>query len=104
LTIRADFPQSFISINKTATSDTMFKLVTSDLWFRNINIHVTTHNAYYGDRSSQDADITAGDILSWEDVNLNDVFFKNASAGDNTVITAVGVLMTPRHKKELGVE
>ncbi len=101
--IIASYPQSFISISYTATADAMFHLIEADLWFRDVNIHITTNNAKYGDRSAQEAEITSGDIVCFEDVNLADIFFKNAGAGSNTVIRAVGVVMTPGRKKELEI-
>jgi len=79
-------------------------LVSADLWMREVNIHITTNNADYGDRLAQDAEVTAGDVLSYQDVNLADMFFKNSTAGSNTVVTAVGAVMSPARKKELGVE
>jgi len=72
-------------------------------WFEEINIHVTTQDAKIGDRSGQDATITAGDIVTFTNVNLVDIFFKNANAGSNTVITAYGALMPPLRRAELGV-
>ena len=101
--IIASYPQSFISISKTATADTMFSLIQADLWMREVNIHVETNNAKYGDRTGQDAEVTAGDVVPFQDVNLADVFFKNAGAGANTVIRAVGVVMTPGRLKDLEI-
>ena len=99
--VSAKFPQTFISISTTATADTMFSLIGADLWMREVNLHVETNNAKYGDRNAQDAEITAGDIAPFQDVNLADVFFKNATAGNNTVIRAVGVVMSPGRQKDL---
>jgi hypothetical protein len=99
----ASFPQSFIYRTHTATTDAMFNLTTADLWMREANIHVETNNAKYGDRAGQDAQITAGDVVIFEDFNLLDVFFKNAGAGANTVIRVVGVVMTEGRKKDLGI-
>jgi len=79
----------------------MFNLTSADLWLREANIHVETNNANYGDRAGQDATVTAGDVVSFQDFNLADVFFKNSGAGANTVIRVVGVVMTPKRKLEL---
>jgi hypothetical protein len=97
------YAQTFLSKSKTATDDNPFTLVNADTWVREGNIHVTTHNAKYGDRVVQDATINAGDIIFFQDFNLNDIFFKNAVAGSNTVITFSGVVMTPQRKKDLGI-
>lgn len=99
------YPQTFISVRKTPTADTMFKLVTADMWFEEVNIHVSTHSAKYGDLLARHETITAGDIVPFSNpINLNDVFFENNTAGDNTVVTAVGVLMLPARMRELGLD
>jgi len=89
-----EYPQTFISISKTATSDAKFNLCgISDMWFSELNVHCATNNALYGDVHNQDAPINANDVMSFRDCNLKDIFFKNASAGSNCVIYAVGSLM-----------
>ena len=87
----------------TATDDNPFKLTIKDHWFKDCNIHIATQNAKYGDKNRQDASATTNDVLSFEDVNLNDLFFKNAGAGANTTIYFVGVEMLPAEKARLGV-
>lgn len=87
----------------TATDDLKFRLVQNDLWIREANIHITTFDANYGDNNTQDATASAGDILTFQDFNLADLFFKNTGAGSNTVITAVCVLATRGHLKDLEV-
>jgi hypothetical protein len=69
-------------------------LVEGDLWLREANIHVITKGALYGDATEQEAEVTAGDILVFEDFNLGDLYFKNATAGENTTIQVVGVVMS----------
>lgn len=91
-------------ITKTAAADTMFRLADSPLWFREVNIHCLTNNCYYGDRVDQDAPMTAGDVLTWQDTDLSQWFFKNRTAGSNTVIKAIGVLMTRARMEELGIQ
>jgi hypothetical protein len=97
------YTQTFLSKSKTATDDNPFTLVNADTWVREGNIHVTTNNAKYGDRNVQDAPITAGDVIYFQDFNLLDIFFKNAAAGSNTVITFSGTLMTQGRLRALGV-
>jgi len=87
----------------TATDDNKFRLSQNDLWFRDANIHVETNAAKYGDTLQQEIQISTTDILTFQDFNLSDLFFKNAAAGSNTTITLNGVLMTDGRKKELGV-
>lgn len=95
-----------IQLSHTATADTKFALTYNPLWFREVNIHVLTNNARYGDTniSSSNPEITAGNGLSFQDVNLADIFFMNAAGGSNTTITAIGVKMTPKRMQELGVK
>lgn len=100
-----EFP-SLIVKTHTATDDLIFKLVTTDLWFEDINIHCYTQNTKYGDAT----DLTniygliyANDVVSFRNCNLNDIYFMNAGAGANTTITAVGVRMTNARKRELGI-
>lgn len=101
-----DYGSSLIVKSRTATADTIFKLVNVDLWFEDINIHCYTNNAKYGDATdiaNVYGLIYANDVVSFRNLNLNDVYFANATAGSNTTITAVGVLMTDARKKELGI-
>jgi len=94
-----------IQLQHTATNDLKFALTYNPLWFREVNLHVLTHNARYGDTNITAANpsIGAGNGLSFQDVNLQDIFFMNSAAGDNTKIIAIGVKMTLARMKELGV-
>jgi len=87
----------------TATDDNKFNLTSSDFWCREVNIHVATNNAKYGDVNDQPAEINAGNGISFQDVNLKDIFFKNATAGSNTTIYAIAIKMTEGRMRELGV-
>jgi len=91
--------------NHTATSDSQFRLTFDDkpLWLREANIHCITNNAYYGDVNDQVASFNTGDIISFQDFNLSDLWFKNASAGSNTVIRCVGILMGKERRVLLGL-
>jgi len=95
---------SVISLGHTATADGKFHLVAVDLWASDINIHVMLQNAKYGDFDNQECTIVADkDVPHFENVNLKDLFFKNAGAAANTKIWAVGVRMTEKQMKEAGV-
>jgi len=85
----------------TATSDNPFRLSSSALWLKDANIHVVTNSAKYGNAQSRPATISAGDIVSFQDFNLYDMFFENASAGDNTTIYIVGVTMSKPEIRKL---
>jgi len=56
------------------------------------NLHIITNGANYGDAFRQDAEVVAGDIVTFQDFNLADLFFRNTVAGDNVTIQFVGVL------------
>lgn len=89
----------------TATDDLRFKLTTQSFWCRTANIHILTHDARYGDKNIDDTypSVTAGNGITFDDFDLDDLFFINAGAGDNTKIVAVCVKMTDGRKKELGI-
>ena len=94
-------PQPYSSVvryNHTASDDNSFRMVSTDLWLREANVHCESNSAKYGDADGQDATVDAGDILVWERFNLADFFFKNHTAGANTVIRVVSVAMS---KKEI---
>lgn len=93
----------FKSISYTASADTPFVLVSHPLWFRDANIHIETNDANYGDNAEQEATASAGGTLTFTDFNLADIWFKNAAAGSNTTIRAVGVLMSKGRKKSLEI-
>jgi len=96
---------SVIQLTHTATDDNKFSLTSHHLFFRELNIHVLNENARYGDTNitSDNPSITAGNGITFQDVDLSTIFFMNAGAGANTTITAIGVLMTEGRKKELGI-
>jgi len=94
---------SVVTYTHTATDDAAFRLIFTQLWLREANIHVATNNAKYGDLNNQDASITTSDIATFYDFNLADLYFKNATGGSNTTIYLVGVVMTEGRKRELGI-
>ena len=90
-----------VTYSLTATNDNPFRLVKGALWLREANIHCTTNSCLYGTGVKQEATLSAGDILTFEKFNLGDLFFKNATAGSNTVLYVVGVAMTKKEIQEL---
>lgn len=89
----------------TATADTPFKLTTAPFWCRQANIHFLTNDARYGDSNinSNYPSIAAGNGISFDDFDLDGLYFMNTGAGSNTMIVAVCVKMTEGRKKELGI-
>lgn len=99
-----DLPPVPVVINKTATSDAVFKVVYTDVWLEFGDVFIITNNAYMGDNNSQTVPIYANDIYSFPyPVNLNDLFFKNYTAGSNTVIVIIGTTLTNKKAKEYGI-
>jgi len=93
-----------VQINKTATSDAVFKLCTENLWFKYLDIFVYTNNAYIGDIADQQALILANDIYyTLFPANLYDFYFKNGTSGSNTKIVAMGILLSNNEKKAMGI-
>lgn len=97
------YPNVF-TLKHTATSDIAFRLASKDMWVREANIHCITNGALYGDAINQDASLDANDILVFQDFNMKDLFFKNATGGSNTTIYIVGIEMTEGRKKDLGIK
>lgn len=98
-------PNNVQQFTYTAAADTKFRLVQSTVWCREVNIHILTNDARYGDMniSAANPSIAAGNGISFQDVNLADLFFQNTNAGSNTTIFAVAVIMTTGRKRDLGV-
>jgi len=96
---------SVISFIATATDDNPFKLLTMPFWCSEANIHIIDQDARYGDIhiTSSYPSIGAGNGISFEDFDLNDVYFMNSNAGFNTTIIAICVVMTDKRKAELGL-
>lgn len=84
-------------------ADKQFNLVQDDLWLREANIHILTNDAKYGKVNNQPATVTAGDILVFEDFNLADLYFINATATSDTLIYVIGITMSKARLMELGV-
>jgi hypothetical protein len=98
------FIAHFISTQTTATADTMFRLVTAEMWLEDVNITATANDAYYGDNQGQDSKLSANDVISYRVIDLSSIYFKNFTAGSNTVITAAGVKISPERLKVLGIK
>lgn len=75
----------------TAASDAAFRFETTETKLRGAVILVSTHDALIGDSSNQRYQKTYGTTLSVSDVDLSKLYFKNATAGQNTKINIIGV-------------
>jgi hypothetical protein len=97
------YTQNVFTAKHTATDDNKFKLAIMPTWLSECNIHVSSNDCKYGDRNEQDAEIKSGDVASFRILNLAEIYFKNATAGSNTVVTIVGTLMPDARRRELGL-
>lgn len=96
-------PANIVTYKHTALDDLPFKLVVKDRWFEDCNIHVVTNDAKYGDKNNQDATAATTSVITFRNINLNDLFFRNAGAAADTTIFFVGVEMLEGRMEELGV-
>lgn len=87
-----DSTSSVVAFSLTMTDDTPHRLVETDLPFIDVNIHVLTNSAKYGNGFVSDAPILAGDVIWFSNGNLKDFVFKNYTAGSNTQIIAVATV------------
>jgi len=84
--------------SKTATADTAFQVEAegseeSNTILSSINIHCYTNPAYYGALNLQSA-IVQPNAVVWFDgkIRVSDLWFKNYTAGSNTVIVITGIV------------
>lgn len=82
----------------TATADTPFQVEKtgseeSQTVLTSINIHCYTNAAYYGALNVQNA-IVQPNAVVWFDgkIRVSDLWFKNYTAGSNTVIVITGIV------------
>lgn len=94
--------RSIVSLSYTASADTPFVITDHDIPFYDANFHVSTQNALYGDMVSQEAPASVGDVISFRNGNIKDIFFKNAGAGANTKIICVATVPTNYVSDALG--
>ena len=95
---------TYIALTHTATDDLPFQVATVDMWFKEIDIFVTTNNANEGTVASQPVTIFANDIHTLKGIiNLKDLYFINTTGGSNCVVSVVGIKMTDNELKTLGL-
>ena len=82
----------------TATADTPFQVEPSgseegQTILTSVNIHCYTNDAYYGNLAKQQGIIRANAVV-WFDgsIRVSDLWFKNYTAGSNTVIVITGIV------------
>jgi len=99
-----DYPPRFVMLTATATADTPFQLALTDFWLEYADVFITTNDSYLGDKNDQNCAIYANDVYTVPfPVNIHDLFFKNYTAGSNTVVTIIGTTLTRKKAEEYGI-
>lgn len=95
---------SVVTFNVTASADAPFNVCAGQsIPFYDANFHIATQAAQYGDMTAQDAPAAVGDVISYRNGDLKDIWFKNAAAGVNTQIICVAVVPVDYVKEALGL-
>ena len=74
----------------TMTDDDAYRFESTSLKLRNATILISTYDALIGDSSNQRYPKAAGTSLSVDYIDLSKLYFKNATAGQNTKINIIG--------------
>lgn len=91
-----------VTITVTAADDNPFRLISNDLIYYDLTVWVLTNPAYIGSGNIIAAPLQAGDIYYDRNGNLNELWFKNYTAGSNTVIVATATIPNKTAKQVLG--
>jgi len=76
----------------TATDDNKFKLVSEKMLLADVAVSCQSNDAYFGDHNNQLFEMNVGDVYTFDSiVDVDDLFFKNKTAGSNTKIVITGV-------------
>lgn len=89
--IHDEFSGELYENEHTAVSDAAFRFETTETKIRGAVVLVSDHGVLIGDSSNQRYPRDADTALSMHDVDLSTVYFKNATAGNNTKINIIGV-------------
>jgi len=75
------------------TTDAAYRLESSEKQLKSGVVLISTKDALIGDDTNQRYPKSAGSTLSIEYADLSKLYFKNATAGQNTKINIIGVLL-----------
>lgn len=89
--VTEDFTGTAYEDQVTAAADTAFRLVTSETKIRDVIVYVSGNNALVGDADNQRMPLNVGESLGISWIDLSTLYFKNATGGNNTTITVLGV-------------
>ena len=81
--------------NKFTITDSGKSPITATLVFQEIDMQILTNAIKMGDSNGQDFELSVGDIVNYKPaggIDLNQIFFKNASAGSTGYVVVSGVL------------
>jgi hypothetical protein len=92
---------SLITLQHTATADTPFRLTDASIPYYEVNIHIYDNKAYYGTAVEQVGEASVGAVISFQNGDLRDLYFKNFTAGSNCKIVAVATVPTDYVKAQL---
>jgi len=85
---------SIISLSKTMTADNAEPVTLFDIPFYEANFHCYDNALYYGDGSIMATYMNVGDVLTYKNGNLRDMFIKNKTAGSNGTISITATVPT----------
>lgn len=76
----------------TATADTARRFETTQKILKDVIIRVKTFGQFFGDSSTQDVPVEAGEWFSLTGlVDISTLYFKNDTSGENGVVHILGV-------------
>lgn len=75
----------------TAAADAARRFEATTKKLRDVLIKVTTNAQLFGDSSNQYLEITAGGSFAISQIDISTLYFKNATAGQNGIVTILGV-------------
>lgn len=90
--VTEDFGGEVYEDQITAGADAAFALAATSKKIRDAIIYVSGHDALMGDAANQRFPLAVGSSLGLSWVDLSTFYVKNATAGNNTTITIMGVL------------
>lgn len=94
---------SFISLSVSLSDDNVTRLSDVNIPFYEMNIRCVSNPVYYGDGTIMDDYLNIGDVASYRNVNLRDIFIKNYTAGSNGQVIITGSIPNYLTKDKLGL-
>lgn len=94
---------SRVTLTKTATTDSVFRLIEKDLYYYDLTVWCLSNDAYMGDGLTMDAPFTTSQVYYDRNGNLADLYFKNKNAGSNCQIVAICTIPNPLVKQALSM-